>query len=556
MQAFLDASLNTLTAAASDKETAETEPQPDVEPDPEEAWTVYELVERLIEDLAASDETLPSAVRRRLERLAEVLQLLPPRAPQYARRLEDCCRSLSAEHAQDHPNERAWEILNARCPRVRVLRDDDRQLATSYAFEDYEAPPAPLRNLLALAKLDWDELKSAVAEPGNPQLATLLRRGNRELEQRLHGSWKQTRVSVALEEQGGSLHVYPYDADSDEHSRIEDRSDGFRSFLALLAFTSRHAIGAQKLILGIDEAELHLHYDAQADLVRVLTEQTLVPQIIYTTHSAGCLPEDLGSAIRVLKAVPGDRSVIENGFWSARADEDQSGGFTSLLMAMGAGAVAFTPARRAVMTEGPSDALLLPALFRVAHAWDPSHPIHLQVAGGLAWTPPRRLGALEAEAAHVVYLVDSDEQGQAYKRDLETASVSTSRIFSFRARGLSIEDFVARETYVTAVNLLLHRLRGFDGEGLRATDIPNSGAARAAEDWTAARGVEPVSKTAVAEHVLRLSRTSLAYMYWDPGGDDALPLVRENRRPALVRLYSDLCGALGVEHEVSDGPGT
>ena len=60
------------------------------------------------------------------------------------------------------------------------------------------------------------------------------------------------------------------------------------------------------------------------------------------------------------------------------------------------------------------------------------HPLGLQVAGGLAWTPPRRLGALEGEAAHVVYLVDSDDQGNQYREDLKAAGVDKERIFISR----------------------------------------------------------------------------------------------------------------------------
>src|SRR5206468_181099 len=98
-----------------------------------------------------------------------------------------------------------------------------------------------------------------------------------------------------------------------------------------------------------------------ADLVRAFEQQSLAAKIIYTTHSAGCLPSDLGTSVRVVEPIPDtDRSRIRNDFWGTSA------GFSPLLMAMGASALAFTPTRRAVLAEGPSDLLLLPSLLKDA----------------------------------------------------------------------------------------------------------------------------------------------------------------------------------------------
>lgn len=540
---FLDTRISAVIPPDDDDSVPEPEP------------TVRERLTEVLQDLGAKGDTLGDSARDRLGLLAQLLDEVPSTAPKYARELSGRSRDLAMEHAGEHPWDAVLRVLDARSPRVRVLREDDRQLKTTYPFAEVDVPPAPLANLLFLAELDWDELKSAAAEHGNPQLRTMLQQANKRLGELLQASWKQSKVSIELDEQGDALHVYPYDLDSEKHSRIEDRSEGFKSFLALFTFTARHAEGRRKLILAIDEAELHLHYDAQADLVDVLTKQALVPQIIYTTHSAGCLPEDLGSAIRVVQTVPGDRSAIRNGFWSVRAEEQGGAGFTSLLMAMGAGAVAFTPTRRAVITEGPSDALLLPALFRAAMGWAPDHPLGLQVAGGLAWTPPRSLGRLEAEASHVAYLADSDPQGDKYRADLLAVGVDPKRIFSLRTgsrTGLSIEDFIEKQTYVDVVNYLLQKDRDSEGSSLHLADIPDRGAANAAEAWMKSKGIAPVSKTAVAEHLLRVCKASLAYIDWDPGDVEPRLLLRSGRQNAVLGLLRRLCGALEVDPDTGE----
>lgn len=516
--------------------------------------SVGQLAELVIDDLNSNRETLDKDSRLRLKELGGALELVPRNSPTYMRQLSEKCLAVAKQHGEEHPSDLAFSIIDARCPQVRVLRDADRQLQTGYRFEDHEEPPDPLRNLLALGGVSWQKLKTAASLPENPQLENLIHSANQKLEERLRGSWRQSTVSVRLSEQGGQLNIYPYDAESSAHSKIEERSDGFRSFLALLAFTARHTEGDRKLILCIDEAERHLHYDAQVDLVGELTRQTFATQIIYTTHSAGCLPEDLGSGIRVIKQCSGDRSRIENAFWSAQENSERSVAFTSLLMAMGADAVAFTPTRHAVITEGPSDALLLPALLREAMEVGPDHPLDLQVAGGLAWTPPRLLPRLEAEAAHVVYLTDSDKRGDEYFDALRQAGVESERLFRLKAgstKGLSIEDFVDVDAYVEVVNLLLSEERGWKGKPFTKKDVPQAGAAKATEEWAKKRGIKPLSKARIAEHLLRICGASLAYMYWDPEREEEQkPLLRKGRQRSLLSLFSKMRSALDLPQEL------
>ena len=95
-------------------------------------------------------------------------------------------------------------------------------------------------------------------------------------------------VRVYLHVDGTVLHIFARNAGG-RLIPIAERSAGLRQFVALLAFIE-HEAADEDVILLVDEAEAHLHYDAQADLVRVFSKQTVADKIIYTTHSAGCLP--------------------------------------------------------------------------------------------------------------------------------------------------------------------------------------------------------------------------------------------------------------------------
>jgi predicted ATP-dependent endonuclease of OLD family len=175
----------------------------------------------------------------------------------------------------------------------------------------------------------------------------------------------------------------------------------------LTSFLARRDSG-RPVILLIDEAETHLHLDAQVDLVRMFAEQDQADKVVYTTHSPACLPSDIGVGIRAVVAGDGETSTVENSFWRNRA------GFSPLMLAMGASAAAFTRARAAVIGEGATEMLLLPSLMRAALGEDVAY----QVAPGLSEVPRKEYGDLDLEAARVAFLVDGDEGGEALAKAL------------------------------------------------------------------------------------------------------------------------------------------
>ena len=61
---------------------------------------------------------------------------------------------------------------------------------------------------------------------------------------------------------------------------------------------------------GIGKGTVYLYWPSKRELfgsvltreaARLLAEQTAAGQVIYTTHSAACLPEDLGLSVRVVE---------------------------------------------------------------------------------------------------------------------------------------------------------------------------------------------------------------------------------------------------------------
>lgn len=352
------------------------------------------------------------------------------------------------ESAQYDPQDVMRSILRERVPRFILFSDSDRELRESYNLADKQVrsmPPAPLRNLLAVAGTTVQEIWDA-SSGGDPSvLRTLARRVNETLETQLRPMWTQAGITIELTiNHDGVLEVNIKEIDSPEFTvtPIEERSDGLRTFLGLACFLVAAKLDVQPILL-IDEAERNLHYDAQADLIRVLTHDLAVSKVIYTTHSPGCLPLDLGTGIRVVSrgedAASG--SVLENNFWTK-----EKPGFSHLLFAMGAGAAAFSALRRAVLAEGVSEMILLPTLLRRASR---GKQLDFHVAYGLSNMSASQ--AIGSTALITAFLVDGDVSGDAKRAELMAAGVPQSHIFQL-PRANAIEDLIDRTIYLRVVN--------------------------------------------------------------------------------------------------------
>jgi len=183
-----------------------------------------------------------------------------------------------------------------------------------------------------------------------------------------------------------------------------------------------------------------LHYDAQADLIQMLSHQQQAAQVIYTTHSAGCLPKDLGTGVRLVEPNKDqERSGVENWPWQ----KDQ--GFGPLLLGMGASTLAFVPTRAALIGEGGSEIVLLPTLIREAVGLQ---ALDFQVAPGAAEASRAAIAHIDFQGSKVAWLVDGDEGGADNRRHLRASNIPPERIFTLGGEGggLTTEDLVFRQT--------------------------------------------------------------------------------------------------------------
>lgn len=474
---------------------------------------LVDRVEDLVSALDTSVEMLSDESRDSIRSLAAAVENgVSDESPKYLHQLVQQLRHL-ADHEEGDLHQDAINVLFNRRSRFLLFSDSERSLNSEYDLNEiWEDPPAALRNLARVAQLDLPSLYAATTASDPAQIASTLERANERLSRIFSETWSQSNVAASFRVDGQLLHILVREPQA-RYTSIAERSDGLRQFVALLAFaTLEHS--ERVPVLLIDEAETHLHYDAQADLVQMLTKQDVVCKVIYTTHSVGCLPEDLGTGVRLIETDDSDpySSTIQNWFW-----QSDRPGFSPLLFGMGASTLAFIPVRHAVVTEGISDIILWPTLLREATGL--SH-LDFQVVPGLSEANRSEIVRLDHEAPRTVYLIDSDKGGQGLRKQLMKAGISADRILfipDVKKQELVIEDLVDPEAYLRAINEELRRSCGQDAIFPR-NRLPIAGRPKAVSDWCKTQGIKPPSKRAVAYRVLELGigRSVLAERHTRP----------------------------------------
>jgi predicted ATP-dependent endonuclease of OLD family len=383
--------------------------------------------------------------------------------------------------------------ISERAPKFLLFSDADRDLSTEYELQPIAAnPPPALANLARLAKLDLEELLAAILESDHGRVVTLQNRANKRLAEVFARSWRQSVITVELNVQGTVVKVLIKEND-DLVTSLDERSAGLRMFAALAAFIATRDTTVPPALL-IDEADTHLHYDAQADLVNVLLTQQEAAQVIYTTHSPGCLPPDLGTGIRAVVPSESDPAVstVRNNFWGGHI-----AGFSPLLFAMGAGAAAFTPSRYAVLAEGASEMILMPSLIRAVTGLD---SLPYQVAPGLSEAPTSQYPEMDLQGARVAFTVDGDPGGLKLRERLVKGGVPGERIAVLD--GMTLEDTVDLDAYRAAVHAEADAANKAPTTEMPA-DMFGEPRARAVKAWYEQAGLIAPSKIAVANRLVQ-----------------------------------------------------
>jgi hypothetical protein len=210
---------------------------------------------------------------------------------------------------------------------------------------------------------------------------------------------------------------------------------------------------------------------------------------------------------------------------------------------MGASLLALTVPRYAVISEGPSDAILLPTLIKRALNLA---SLPYRVVPGLSEISAVHMPRLKSHAGDVVCLVDGDSGGRATTRSLTKNGIPATSVLSLQSIGTdaAIEDLVTADLFVETIDLETKTWGGTTP--LRAADVPDFGRwAWLKKEHPAIE--RPLNKNRVAGRMA--DRIRLASQVADVIPD---PLV-----PAIGALHQSILAALGVatvvDHETAGG---
>lgn len=485
------------------------------EEDPKSNHSVAVRVNELLDDTDAAWPDKRVAELRELRKWLEQPldadnEADEPKAPPASHRRAAQALADVERIVADHPRDVAIERLKRVVPRFIKYTDEDRVVPSETAIDangKLVEPAKSTLNLLRIAGIDQGAL--AVARSNKDEaVEDLIQDGNAMLSTFFAEAWRQSEVTVKFKVDGSMLKCLLHDKTARKHTRIDERSEGMRAFIALAAFVESQNSVVPPVLL-IDEAETHLHLDAQADLVGVLLSQLHVTQVIYTTHSPGCLPSDLGTSIRLVEPTAEDAGVsqITSHFWDSKGV-----GFSPLLYAMGAGAAAFSVNRRAVLAEGATEMILLPTLLRAATKRE---ALEYQVAPGLAHANLEGQEPHEV-AASVVFLADGDGDGSKYLGILKDQHVNPARLLAL-PKGQATEDLLEPSYYIE----MMERLRSAEGTYPEPRSLKGSGPiATRLKAWARAQDprVDLAGKPALAyaiiesDEPLRLTREGTEFL--------------------------------------------
>lgn len=467
---------------------------------------------------AAASSDKPTGGESLLQDLEEISDIMMSIAPKID--VLGAIRACKEWFERDDPSSHVTNRLWRRTPDFLLFGDEDRSLSSTYVLSAnlVADTPAALSNLAQLAGLDLQALWNAITTGDLGRRSTLLLSANQKLEHRFTDAWRQSSLTVYLDIDGTTLNIMIKE-NNETITVFDERSAGLRMFAALLAFIATRNTTVPPILL-IDEAENHLHFDAQADLVNTFMIQEQAAKVIYTTHSPACLPPDLGTGIRAVlpSADNGQVSEIHNSFWN------RSAGYSPLMLAMGAGAAAFSPARIVVLAEGASEMILLPSLIRAATQLD---TLGYQIAPGLSEVPMRLYPELDLEAARVAYLVDGDGAGQSLKSRLIAGGVPAKLIVELGAQ--TLENLLDSDAYRDTVRALMQET----ADGKAIPELPKL--ANEVGSWST------VLKVWAKQHQVKLpSKVAVANRIVETG------MIRLNRaeRTTLVKLHKRLTTVL------------
>jgi predicted ATP-dependent endonuclease of OLD family len=163
--------------------------------------------------------------------------------------------------------------------------------------------------------------------------------------------WKQRKYEVQFRADGQLFYTFVKDERDPSLIKLEERSKGFQWFFSFdLLFMHESGGTFKNCVLLLDEPGLHLHPDAQRDLLKRMEAYAEGNVLIYTTHLPFMIDLRQPARIRVMSETSEGNAVSED------LTQSQPEGKLVLQAALGmSGSMSYLVAERNLVVEGVDD---------------------------------------------------------------------------------------------------------------------------------------------------------------------------------------------------------
>ncbi len=155
--------------------------------------------------------------------------------------------------------------------------------------------------VMKISGLDLDKEVEKGNSPNREQRQYDLDDASATLTRTISDRWKQRRYEVQFRADGQLFYTFVKDQHDPALIRLEERSQGFQWFFSFDLMFMYESKGTFKgCVILLDEPGLHLHPDAQRDLLKRLEEYAKENTVVYTTHLPFLIDLQKPERIRVL----------------------------------------------------------------------------------------------------------------------------------------------------------------------------------------------------------------------------------------------------------------
>lgn len=272
--------------------------------------------------------------------------------------------------------------------------------------------------------------------------------------------WKQRRYEIQFRADGQMFYTFVKDELGSCLVQLEERSKGFQWFFSFDLMLMHESEGNLKnCVILLDEPGLHLHPNAQADLLKRMEECAKENTLIYTTHLPFLIDVEKPERIHVLSE--GARGSTITGDLMQSQPEAKFALETALGIKSSSGCLV---ARRNLVVESLDDFWILSELSRAMQRLGDeglAEDIFITPAGGAA-EAVYTTAFMTGHGLDVVVLLSSDREGYEAKERLvkkwlprygsnQAQVLTLDECLGMRGKELSIEDIFPEKFYADKV---------------------------------------------------------------------------------------------------------